>query len=62
MSNKIKCEILSDQQLDGSFCHFVVFGNASPIEAPMKDCIECASENDAFKLKSIIDNHNEAES
>lgn len=60
MDNRIKCEVLSDQQIDGSFFHFVVFGNASPIDAPMKDCIECASEHDAFKLKLIIDNYNKA--
>ncbi len=50
----LKVHVLSDQQEDGGFKHYVVFGEGSPIDAEESNCVECASEKDAYKLQSIV--------
>ena len=44
----------SDQQKDGSFRHYVVFGDIAPWDAPPEKCVECATEEDADKLLSLL--------
>jgi hypothetical protein len=47
--------VLSDQKSDGSFDHYVTFGDRAPWDAEDKDVVKLASEEDAFKLKNIIE-------
>ena len=44
----------SDQQVDGSFRHYVVFGDIAPWDAPPEKCVECATEEDADKLLALL--------
>lgn len=54
MSNKNSVTVLSDQQDDGGFKHYVTFGDKAPWDADDADSVECATEDDAHKLKDII--------
>jgi hypothetical protein len=49
-----KVIVHSDQQDDGSFKYYAVFGNKAPWEAYHDDCFECDSEQSAQKLASIV--------
>jgi len=57
----MNAHIHSDQQLDGDFKHYVVFGDSQP---PWLACdsnvVECADMASAEKLKGIIDGMAEA--
>lgn len=46
--------IHSEQQKDGSFKHFVTFGDCAPWDTPDDECVECASESEAHKLKNVL--------
>jgi len=52
----MQVNVLSDQQEDASFKHYAIFGSKAPWDADDKSCVECASEEDAHKLKGIVEN------
>ena len=54
MLNSKNMHVLSDQQQDGGFKHFVTFGECAPWDTPDDECVECASESEAHKLKNIV--------
>lgn len=47
--------VVYDQQEDGSFRHYVSFGESPPWDAEEMDIVYCATEEDAHKLKEIIE-------
>jgi hypothetical protein len=49
--------VLSDQKEDGSFDHYVTFGDKAPWQAEEKDVVQLATEEDAYKLKDLIDSN-----
>jgi hypothetical protein len=49
--------VLSDQKEDGSFDHYVTFGDKAAWQAEDKDAVHCVSEQDAFKLKDLIESN-----
>lgn len=47
--------VMSDQQKDNSFKHYIVFGDSvAPWDAEDKNVVECLSEDSAHKLKNLI--------
>ena len=47
--------VMSDQQPDSSFKHYIVFGDGAPWKANKDNMVQCLSEGDAHKLKSLIE-------
>ena len=47
--------VLSNQKEDGGFDHYIVFGKRAPWDADGKNVVKCGSEEDAFKLKGLIE-------
>ena len=48
--------IISDQQEDAGFKHYVVFGNEAPWLADDDHTVECRTLEEARKLQSLIEN------
>lgn len=47
--------VMSDQQEDGGFKHYVVFGSGvPPWQARDENVFECKTEDDAHKLQKLI--------
>ena len=57
LSNKknMTVNVLSNQKEGGGFDHYVTFGNKAPWKAKDEDVVQCATEEDAHKLKALID-------
>ena len=47
--------VMSDQQTDLGFKHYIVFGDCAPWDAKADNMVECLSEDDAHKLKALIE-------
>ena len=44
----------SDQQEDGDFNHYVVFGNKAPWNTPESNMLQCESEKSSHSLATLI--------
>jgi len=53
----MKVYVHSDQQSDGGFKYYVVFGDDPPWIAKESNVFECQSEADAFRLKDMVSLH-----
>ena len=51
----MQVHLISTQQNDGGFIHSVTFGDASPMDAAEDNCINCASLDDAARLRKKIE-------
>lgn len=50
----MQVHMISTQREDGSFLHSVTFGDVSPMDAPEENCINCASLEDAARLRDKL--------
>lgn len=49
--------VLSNQEGDGGFSYYVTFGDKAPWLADGSEVVKMASEDDAHKLKNIIESN-----
>lgn len=50
----VKFNVYSDQQENGEFKHYIVFGDGKPCDASYNDMFECSNEEEAFRIRSIL--------
>ncbi len=51
----MQVNVMSEQQEDGGFDHYVTFGDKAPWLTEEENVVKCATEEDAHKLKALID-------